>query len=103
MPLVKGVISPRSVFETPPSLSLCRCTELMMALESVAGGCTLCSSPDFERDGFGARTMIICDQCEREFHVGCLKDAGKCELESLPEGAQLPHQGSNSSSWGLLI
>ena len=28
---------------------------------------------DFERDSFGPRTIIICDQCEREFHVGCLR------------------------------
>ena len=61
-----------------------------MAVDTVAGGCTLCASPDFERGGFGARTMIICDQCEREFHVGCLKHAGKGELDALPEGANLP-------------
>jgi hypothetical protein len=57
------------------------------ALDVVAGGCTLCGSPDFERGGFGARTMIICDQCEREFHIGCLKAAGRCDLDKLPEGA----------------
>lgn len=28
---------------------------------------------DFERDSFGPRTIIICDQCEREFHVSCLR------------------------------
>ncbi len=30
--------------------------------------------------------MIICDQCEREFHIGCLKHACHCELDKLPEG-----------------
>lgn len=25
-------------------------------------------------------------QCEREFHVGCLKKCGKCELDAVPEG-----------------
>ncbi len=66
--------------------SVRRCTELLTALDVVAGGCTLCGSPDFERGGFGARTMIICDQCEREFHIGCLKNACHCELDKLPEG-----------------
>lgn len=73
-------------FVTDFPIELCRCVEVLAALESVAGGCMLCASPDFEREGFGPRTMIICDQCEREFHVGCLKDAGKAELDSLPEG-----------------
>ena len=65
----------------------CRCNDLVTALDVVAGGCTLCGSPDFERGGFGARTMIICDQCEREFHIGCLKAASRCDLDKLPEGA----------------
>jgi len=51
------------------------------------GGCVLCQSPDFLRDGFGERTMIICDQCEREFHVGCLARTGRAHLSELPEGA----------------
>ena len=80
----------------------CRCGEVMAALEAVSGGCMLCASPDFEREGFGARTMIICDQCEREFHVGCLKDAGKCELQSLPEGAQFPHHSYICTAGGPL-
>ena len=51
------------------------------------GGCVLCQNPDFLRDGFGERTMIICDQCEREFHVGCLARTGRAHLSELPEGA----------------
>lgn len=50
------------------------------------GGCVLCASPEFERDGFGDRTVIICDQCEREFHVGCLRSSGRADLHELPEG-----------------
>lgn len=51
------------------------------------GGCALCASPDFQRDGFGPNTVLICDQCEREFHVGCLHKAGMADLQALPEGA----------------
>ena len=55
------------------------------------GGCVLCNSPDFLRGGFGERTMIICDQCEREFHIGCLAEHGRAQLTELPDGAcQLP-------------
>ena len=41
---------------------------------------------DFEKEGFSDRTVIICDQCEREYHVGCLRSVGRCTLNSLPEG-----------------
>ena len=51
------------------------------------GGCVLCNSPDFLRGGFGDRTMIICDQCEREFHIGCLAEHGRAKLTELPDGA----------------
>lgn len=50
------------------------------------GGCVLCSSPDFLRGGFGERTMIICDQCEREFHIGCLAQHDRAHLTELPQG-----------------
>ncbi len=55
-------------------------------LDTVAGGCVLCHEVDFQRGGFGPRTVLFCDQCEREFHVGCLKKAGKCDLQEVPEG-----------------
>lgn len=58
----------------------------MSELDKMAGGCVLCSRPDFQRDGFGPNTMIICDQCEREWHVGCLEAADRCHLTELPEG-----------------
>lgn len=58
----------------------------MVGVEEVGGGCTLCGSPDFLRGAFGERTMLLCDQCEREFHVGCLRSSGRCELDVIPEG-----------------
>ena len=61
---------------------------MLAELESswAGGGCALCASPDFQRDGFGPNTVLICDQCEREFHVGCLQRSGIAELTALPEG-----------------
>ncbi|KAL0327843.1 UNVERIFIED_CONTAM: hypothetical protein Scaly_2216900 [Sesamum calycinum] len=29
---------------------------------------------DFCKSRFSARTIVICDQCEKEYHVGCLKE-----------------------------
>ncbi len=33
--------------------------------------------------------MILCDQCECEFHVGCLRKAARCDLSQLPTGQYL--------------
>lgn len=49
-------------------------------------GCVLCRDPEFQRGEFGPRTIMLCDQCEREYHVGCMANAGMQTLESLPEG-----------------
>ncbi|GMP50732.1 hypothetical protein CsSME_00017230 [Camellia sinensis var. sinensis] len=27
---------------------------------------------------------MLCDQCEKEYHVGCLRDSGLCDLKELP-------------------
>ena len=64
----------------------------MAELESVwaRGGCVLCSSADFDRDGFSRNTVLICDQCEREYHVGCLHDHAMAQLTELPQGVSLP-------------
>lgn len=55
-------------------------------LDALTGGCTFCREPDFQKGDFGSRTIMICDQCEREYHVGCLAEHGLEKLESLPEG-----------------
>eukprot|EP00873_Tetraselmis_striata_P040953 jgi/Tetstr1/461217/TSEL_006354.t1 len=52
----------------------------------VVGGCCICQETDFTKDGFDDRTIIICDQCELEHHVGCLRSSGRCHLEALPDG-----------------
>ncbi|XP_015167326.1 uncharacterized protein [Solanum tuberosum] len=48
--------------------------------------CALCRCYDFSKSGFGPRTVILCDQCEKEYHVGCLKKRKIAELKELPKG-----------------
>lgn len=62
------------------------CREVVSELDTLAGGCVLCQEVDFQRGPLGPRTIIICDQCEREFHVGCLRREGLAALEALPQG-----------------
>ncbi|CAM6057150.1 unnamed protein product [Sphagnum tenellum] len=64
-----------------------RCTRLLQVPETVIlGGCVFCKSGSFAKTGFGPMTILLCDQCEREFHVGCLKEQGLADLTELPEG-----------------
>jgi hypothetical protein len=60
--------------------------EVVSELDTLAGGCVLCHEVDFQRGGFGPRTIMLCDQCEREFHVGCLSKCGVADLDAVPEG-----------------
>ncbi|KAJ8438681.1 hypothetical protein Cgig2_011864 [Carnegiea gigantea] len=55
-------------------------------LASEVSSCILCRGYDFCKSGFGPRTIILCDQCEKEYHVGCLKDHDMADLTELPEG-----------------
>lgn len=48
--------------------------------EEWESSCVLCHEPDFSEDQFGDRTVIICDQCEKEYHVGCLRKKGMDNL-----------------------
>ncbi|XP_016453770.1 uncharacterized protein LOC107778093 isoform X2 [Nicotiana tabacum] len=48
--------------------------------------CVLCRCYDFSKSGFGPRTVILCDQCEKEYHVGCLKKRKIADLKELPKG-----------------
>ncbi|KAE9619433.1 putative histone acetyltransferase chromatin regulator PHD family [Lupinus albus] len=62
-----------------------RLTQVDKAPEFEMGGCIVCRKHDFSVAKFDERTVIICDQCEKEYHVGCLRDIGLCELEELPK------------------
>ncbi|XP_042419992.1 uncharacterized protein LOC122008345 isoform X1 [Zingiber officinale] len=46
--------------------------------------CTLCKDGSFILNVFGPKTIIFCTQCEREYHIGCLKDHGVCNLKEVP-------------------
>ncbi|XP_004506110.1 uncharacterized protein [Cicer arietinum] len=62
-----------------------RFIRIVKATEDDESGCALCREKDFTRE-FGPRTVIICDQCEKEYHIGCLKDHNMQNIEKLPEG-----------------
>ncbi|XP_077220691.1 uncharacterized protein LOC143854550 [Tasmannia lanceolata] len=63
-----------------------RCIRIVKTPEVDVGGCVLCRCHDFSKSGFGPRTVLLCDQCEKEFHVGCLKDHNMGNLKELPKG-----------------
>ncbi|KAF8397526.1 hypothetical protein HHK36_016444 [Tetracentron sinense] len=63
-----------------------RLTRVVKAPETEIGGCVVCRGHDFSVSKFDERTVMLCDQCEKEFHVGCLRDRGLCDLKELPKG-----------------
>ncbi|XP_057801457.1 uncharacterized protein LOC131016754 isoform X2 [Salvia miltiorrhiza] len=62
-----------------------RLKRVVKAPEFEPGGCVICRSQDFSAAKFDDRTVIICDQCEKEYHVGCLRESEMCDLKELPE------------------
>ncbi|KAK9290195.1 hypothetical protein L1049_008361 [Liquidambar formosana] len=62
-----------------------RLTRVVKAPEAETGGCVVCRHHDFSVAKFDDRTVMICDQCEKEFHVGCLRNEGLCDLKELPK------------------
>ncbi|KAJ4979324.1 hypothetical protein NE237_010104 [Protea cynaroides] len=63
-----------------------RCIRIVKTSEAEVGGCALCRGHGFSKSGFGPRTVLLCDQCEKEFHVGCLRDHKMADLKELPDG-----------------
>ncbi|KAL9244423.1 hypothetical protein vseg_018200 [Gypsophila vaccaria] len=63
-----------------------RCIRFFKKQDPQYTACALCRIHDFCKSGFGPRTVIICDQCEKEYHVGCLKEHNMQDLKELPEG-----------------
>ncbi|XP_021289583.1 uncharacterized protein LOC110420553 isoform X2 [Herrania umbratica] len=64
---------------------LIRLKRVVKAPEFEIGGCAICRAFDFNASEFNDRTVILCDQCEKEFHVGCLRDSGRCDLKEIPK------------------
>ncbi|XP_059296289.1 uncharacterized protein LOC132049482 isoform X1 [Lycium ferocissimum] len=64
-----------------------RCIRIVKSAEEAEFiACVLCRAYDFSKSGFGPRTVILCDQCEKEYHVGCLKKSKIADLKELPKG-----------------
>lgn len=63
-----------------------RCILIVKLPDSRVGGCALCRSKDYAKSGFSQRTVLICDQCEKEYHVGCLNHHGMADLKEKPQG-----------------
>ncbi|XP_076896630.1 uncharacterized protein LOC143549621 [Bidens hawaiensis] len=61
-----------------------RLTRVVKAREYETGGCVICRAQDFSVAEFDDRTVMLCDQCEKEYHVGCLRESGRCDLKALP-------------------
>lgn len=62
-----------------------RCIAISAELDIFTAPCGLCGSADYVAGAkFTPRTMLICDQCEREFHVGCLRQYKGMALQELP-------------------
>ncbi|BBH06088.1 Acyl-CoA N-acyltransferase with RING/FYVE/PHD-type zinc finger domain [Prunus dulcis] len=72
-----------------------RLTRVFKAPEFEIGGCVVCRSHDFSAALFDDRTVIICDQCEKEFHVGCLRNSGLCDLKVRSESCN----GTPKDKW----
>ncbi|XP_076947113.1 increased DNA methylation 1-like isoform X2 [Bidens hawaiensis] len=51
--------------------------------------CVLCRTYDYNegKGVFNDLTAIVCEQCEKEFHIGCLKKDRNVVLSKLPAGA----------------
>ncbi|KAL6901892.1 hypothetical protein ACP4OV_004768 [Aristida adscensionis] len=49
--------------------------------------CSICNLSDYDPDAsqFTEKTIMFCDQCEREYHVGCVQNRD-CRLIHRPEG-----------------
>ncbi|CAA6654920.1 unnamed protein product [Spirodela intermedia] len=51
-----------------------------------SGCCYICRDGHFSCvDTFNDETVLICDQCEKEYHVRCLRESGMCDLRALPK------------------
>ncbi|KAL7175247.1 hypothetical protein ACSBR2_028952 [Camellia fascicularis] len=63
-----------------------RCIRIVETTETDVGGCALCRGHGFSKSVFGPQTVILYDQCEKEYHIGCLKEHKMDDLQELPKG-----------------
>ncbi|KAE8679392.1 Acyl-CoA N-acyltransferase with RING/FYVE/PHD-type zinc finger domain isoform 4 [Hibiscus syriacus] len=63
-----------------------RCIRIVENIKAELSGCALCRACDFSKSGFGPRTVLLCDQCEKEYHIGCLRTHKMADLREIPRG-----------------
>ncbi|XP_041991516.1 uncharacterized protein LOC121742447 [Salvia splendens] len=74
-----------------------RCIRIVGNFEKyIGGGCVICRVDEFSRSGFNDHTVMICDQCEREYHVKCLREQEIDDLKALPETEWFCSKGCSS-------
>ncbi|KAG2329185.1 hypothetical protein Bca52824_000365 [Brassica carinata] len=80
-------VSSKTAIATDPNLKpiVIRPRRVVKPPESDIGGCVFCRSHDFSVGKFDDRTVILCDQCEKENHVGCLRENELCDLKGIPQ------------------
>ncbi|GAA0138767.1 hypothetical protein LIER_00451 [Lithospermum erythrorhizon] len=81
-----AIAAGRVLGDDPLEQLMTRCIRIVENLDSDSCACVLCRGKDFSKSGFGPQTVIICDQCEKEYHIGCLKEHNMDHLNELPEG-----------------
>ncbi|KAJ0965304.1 hypothetical protein J5N97_026442 [Dioscorea zingiberensis] len=57
---------------------------ILKAPADFLGGCALCKGYSSCQDNFSAQTVLLCLQCEKEYHVGCLKNQLLCDFKDFP-------------------
>ncbi|KAJ4778440.1 Acyl-CoA N-acyltransferase with RING/FYVE/PHD-type zinc finger protein [Rhynchospora pubera] len=62
-----------------------QCTRIAIAPETSVGGCVLCKVPGFCATEFNDETMLLCDQCDKEYHIGCLRKNNIADFKKLPD------------------
>ncbi|KAD3337562.1 hypothetical protein E3N88_33082 [Mikania micrantha] len=71
----------------PMEQIMTRCIRIIKHSENIdLIACVLCRCNDFSKKIFNDRTVIVCDQCEREYHIGCLREYNMADLKALPRG-----------------
>ncbi|ESQ45117.1 hypothetical protein EUTSA_v10010118mg [Eutrema salsugineum] len=82
-----GPVSSKTTIATDSNMKpiVIRPRRVVKAPESEIGGCVFCRSHDFSVGKFDDRTVILCDQCEKEYHVGCLRENQLCDLKGIPQ------------------
>ncbi|KAK8996015.1 hypothetical protein V6N11_076265 [Hibiscus sabdariffa] len=63
-----------------------RCIRIVKNIEAELSGPALCRACDFSKSGFGPRTVLLCDQCEKEYHIGRLRTHKMVDLREIPRG-----------------